>query len=363
MDPDFARYHRQMLLPDIGAAGQERLAASTVLLLGCGALGSVAADILSRSGVGHLVIADRDVVEQTNLQRQLLFDEHDVAAGLPKAEAARRHIARNNSQVRVTAVVDDINHRNIARYAQGADLLVDGLDNLETRYLANDFAVSRRVPYVYGAAVATTGMAFVVLPHGSREAPWQPADGKDASTPCLRCIFEESPPGAQPTCDTVGVLAPVITAVASFQATEAIKILTGNFDRVSRKMLHIDVWASEWLQLDIGGARDNADCPCCRQQQFEYLDGRAGSSATSLCGRDAVQLRHRQRVDGPDLDAVAARLRRHGAVEVNDYVLCARIMDGEANFEITLFRDGRAIIKGTQEPDVARGVYAKYVGN
>ena len=363
MSTDFARYHRQMLLPDIGPAGQERLAASTVLLLGCGALGSVAADILSRSGVGHLVIADRDVVEKTNLQRQLLFDEHDVAAGLPKAEAAKRHIADNNSQVRVTAVVDDINHGNIDRYAREADLLVDGLDNLEARYLANDFAVSRRVPYVYGAAIASTGMAFAVLPHGDDPAPWQSADGEDASTPCLRCVFEEPPPGTQPTCDTVGVLAPVIAAVAAFQATETIKILTGNYDKVSRKMLHIDVWANEWLQLDIADARDNADCPCCRHHQFEYLDGRAGSSATSLCGRDAVQLRHRQRVESLNLDAVAARLHRHGAVHVNDYVLCARIMDGDSNFEITLFQDGRAIIKGTQEPDVARGVYAKYVGN
>jgi molybdopterin/thiamine biosynthesis adenylyltransferase len=200
------RYHRQVLLRDIGEAGQQSLLDSTVLLLGCGALGSVVADLLSRAGVGHLVIVDRDVVEASNLQRQLLFDERDVAEGMPKAEAAKRRIAEVNSDVRVTAVVDNIDHTNIARYANGADLMVDGLDNLETRYLANDLAVSRGVPYVYGGAVGSVGMAFPVLPRRAGEAPWKSVGGQDYSTPCFRCLFPEAPPpGTTATCDTTGV--------------------------------------------------------------------------------------------------------------------------------------------------------------
>ena len=362
MQADLDRYHRQMLLKDFGKAGQEQLAGSTALLLGCGALGSVAADLLSRAGVGHLVIVDRDIVEKTNLQRQLLFDESDVAAGMPKAEAAKQHIAKTNSQVRVTAIVDDINDTNMARYADGVDVIVDGLDNLETRYLANDCAVSSGLPYLYGAAVGTTGMAFTVLPHSGRETAWEAADARVGPTPCLRCLFEEPPPGTLPTCDTVGVLGPLIAIIASFQASEALKILTGNFEKLNRKLLHVDPWSNEVMQLDVSNVYEQADCPCCKHRRFEYLEGRAGSSATSLCGRDAVQLRHRVSTRPVDLDGVAARLANHGEVRVNDYLLSATIMDGEAGFEITLFQDGRAIIKGTQDPGVARAIYSRYVG-
>jgi adenylyltransferase/sulfurtransferase len=343
------RYHRQSLITDIGEAGQQRLHDSTVLLLGCGALGSVAADLLSRAGVGHLVIVDRDVVEETNLQRQLLFDERDVADGLPKAEAARRRIAETNSEVRVTAIVDDIDHSNIARFADGADLLLDGLDNLETRYLANDLAVSDGLPYLYGAAVGTAGTAFPVLPqHG---------------TPCFRCLFAEVPAsGTIPTCDTIGVLGPLIATIASFQVTEALKILTGNLDKVCRKMLHVDVWSNEFHQLDVSTTDAGGDCPCCKGRRFEYLDGTAGSSAAVLCGRDAVQLRPGRQAAAVDLDSLATRLRRHGTVQVNEFLLRADISDGDRPCEITLFPNGRAIVKGTSEPDVARGIYAKYVG-
>ncbi len=358
------RYHRQSLLSGIGEAGQQKLCDSTVLLLGCGALGSVAADLLSRAGVGRLVVVDRDIVEETNLQRQLLFDERDVAEGLPKAEAAKRRIAATNSQVRVESIVDDINHTNIARYADGADLLLDGLDNLEARYLANDLAVSRGLPFIYGAAIATTGMAFAVLPRADRDVPWRPANGADLSTPCFRCLFEEAPPpGTTPTCDTVGVLGSLITTIASFQVTEALKILTGNFAAVCRRMLHVDVWNNEFYQLDVAGADAGGECPCCSQRRFDYLEGRAGSSAAVLCGRGAVQLRFRQSVEVPDLDALAARLDRHGEVDVNEFLLRARVRDGRKPYEIMLFPDGRAIIKGTQEPDVARGIYSKFVGS
>ncbi len=349
MNTGLDRYHRQMLLRGIGESGQRRLLDSTVLLLGCGALGSVAADLLARAGVGHLVIVDRDVVEASNLQRQLLFDEQDVREGLPKAEAARRRLGAINSGVRVTAIVDDINHTNIARFAQGADLLLDGLDNLETRYLANDLAVSRGIPYLYGAAVGTTGMALPVLP--------------GHATPCFRCVFEEAPPpGTTPTCDTIGVLGPLIATIASFQATEALKILTGAFDVVCRKMLHVDAWNNELHQLDVSTAYEKGNCPCCKGRQFDYLEGRAGSTAAVLCGRDAVQLRPKKPTETVDLGALGERLGARGQVEVNAFLLRAQITEGNKPYELTLFANGRAIIKGTHEPDVARGLYSKYVG-
>ena len=362
MSRDLDRYHRQMLLPGFGPEGQRRLLDSTALILGCGALGSVAADMLARAGVGHLVIVDRDIVELTNLQRQVLFDERDVDEGLPKAAAAKRKIAAINSQVRVTAIVEDINHTNIEHLAVAADILVDGLDNFETRYLANDLAVKSGVPYVYGAAVGTTGMSFAILPHTGGRTAWE--SPTNFATPCFRCLFEEAPPpGTSPTCDTVGVVGPAIGIVANFQVAEALKILTGQYARVSRRLLSLDLWSNELLQLKVDGAYEKGDCPCCRQRRFDYLDGAAGSSAAVLCGRNAVQLRHKERPDRVDLRSLARRLRAHGAVQVNEFLLRAHITDGDKPYEITLFPDGRAIIKGTNEATVARGIYAKYVGS
>lgn len=363
MKHDLARYHRQMLLPGFGEDGQRRLQDSTVVVLGCGALGSVAVDMLARAGVGHLVIVDRDFIELTNLQRQVLFDERDVADAIPKAEAAKRKIGRINSQVKVTAVVDDINHTNIERYADGADVIVDGLDNLETRYLANDLAVKSGRPLVYGAAVGMTGMAFPILPHTAGEAAWE-SPGDSLATPCFRCLFEEAPPpGTSPTCDTIGVISSAVAIVANFQVAETLKILTGNFDHVSRTLLMLDLWANDIQQLNVANAYESSDCPCCKNREFEYLDGKAGSSAASLCGRNAVQLRHRQQADGIDIAALAKRLRAHGEVSANEFMLRTHITDGNKKYEITLFPDGRAIIKGTDEPGVARSIYAKYVGS
>lgn len=365
MNPDFSRYHRQMLLPGFGEEGQRRLAASTAFVLGCGALGTVVADMLARAGVGRLVIADRDFVETTNLQRQVLFDEDDVAAALPKAEAARRKLARINSSVEVTAIVDDVNAGNIERYAAGADIVVDGLDNFETRYLANDYAVKHGVPYVYGGAVGTTGAAFTILPHTPHgDAPWErlPEGGK--ATPCLRCLFEEAPPpGTMPTCDTVGVLGPAVAIVANYEAAEALKILTGNLDRVSSTMLSFDLASNSLMQLKVSRAYEAGDCLCCKHRQFEYLDGEKGSGTTTMCGRDAVQLTHRQNASRIDLEEVANRLRAHGAVTANRFMLRAALAENGRDYELTLFTDGRAIIKGTREASVARSVYAKYVGN
>lgn len=361
MNGTLDRYHRQMLLAGFGDAGQCRLRDSKVLMLGCGALGSVVADLLARAGVGHLVIVDRDVLELTNLQRQVLFDEQDVAEGLPKAAAAKRQIARRNSQVEVTAIVDDINHSNIERYAADANVLVDGLDNLETRYLANDLAVKAGVPYVYGAAVGTTGMAFTVLPRGSGST-WETLPGGSLATPCFRCLFEEAPPpGTSATCDTVGVLGPAVGIVASFQGAETLKILTGNFDRVSRTILHIDLWANEFFTLPV--EETGSQCPCCHERRFDYLDGKSGSTAATLCGRDAVQLRQNRQDVGIDLEALATRLHEHGSIKVNEFMLRLQITDAGNEYELMLFPDGRAIVKGTPEPAVARTIYARYIGS
>jgi molybdopterin/thiamine biosynthesis adenylyltransferase len=363
--PDLDRYHRQMLLSDFGPEAQQALLQSTAVLLGCGALGAAAAETLARAGVGNLVIIDRDFVELSNLQRQVLFDEQDAAQSLPKAEAARRRLARINSQVAVTAVVDDINHTNIEQLTAGADVLIDGLDNFETRYLANDCAVRHGIPYLYGGAVGTSGMAFTILPH-TRDgtAKWETSSGGNQATPCFRCLFSEAPPpGENPTCDTVGVLGPAVTIVAGFQAVEALKILTGNLDRLSRDLLTVDLWDNQVMHLKVSQAREDGDCPCCKHRDFEFLEGRAGSSASALCGRDAVQLRHRQHRGQINLDEIAARLRPHGPVVANEFMIRADIRDGGSAFELTLFADGRAIVKGTAEPRVARSVYAKYVGS
>lgn len=362
-DPQ-SRYHRQSLLTGFGEEGQRRLGRSTAFMLGCGALGSMAAELLARAGVGHLVIVDRDFVELTNLQRQVLFDEQDVHDAIPKAQAARRRLAQINSSVRVTAIVDDLNHGNIARYASGADIFVDGLDNFETRYLANDYAVKHCIPYIYGGAVGTTGAAFAILPHtADGDAPWEQDAGGNRATPCLRCLFEEAPPpGTTPTCDTVGVLASAVTTIASFQVTETLKVLSGNFQRICPTLLNMDLWSNTIMQLKVASAYERGDCPCCKHGRFDYLDGRLGSGATTLCGRDAVQLTHKQIPAGLDLDRVSARLREHGDVIANQYMLRANITDGGNAYTLSLFPDGRAIVHGTEESNVARSIYAKYVG-
>jgi molybdopterin/thiamine biosynthesis adenylyltransferase len=364
MGRDLTRYHRQMLLPGIGEEGQLLLLESTAFVLGCGALGSLVADLLARAGVGRLIIVDRDYIELTNLQRQVLYDERDVTDSIPKAEAARRRIGQINSGIDVTAIVDDVNHGNIERYAAGADVIVDGLDNFESRYLANDFAVKHGIPYIYGGAVGTVGAALAILPHTpAGDAPWETIPQGSRATPCLRCLFEEPPaPGTTPTCDTAGVLASAVTTIASFEVTETLKVLTRNFASVCPTMLNVDLWDNTIAQLEVGAAYEHADCPCCKHRRFEYLDGKLGSGAAALCGRDAVQLTHKQGGSKIDLDAVAARLRRYGEVEASAFMLRADIVDNGKLYRLSLFPDGRAIVHGTAESAVARGLYAKYVG-
>ena len=362
MTPPLDRYHRQMLLSGIGRSGQEKLAESTAMLLGCGALGCVAADMLARAGVGHLIIVDRDVIETSNLQRQVLFDESDVSSGIPKSEAAKRRLSAINSEIRVTSIVDDLNFRNIETYLGGADILVDGLDNFETRYLANDVAVKHRLPYVYGGAVGTSGMMMPILPHGDAPCAWATEDN-DYSTPCFRCLFDEAPaPGTAATCETAGVLNSAIGTVASLQVTEALKILTGNFQAVSRTLLTVDAWGNDFTQMNVDGTYETQDCACCKQRRFDYLSGTSGSSAVSLCGQNAVQLRQRSTDTALSFVTLAARLREHGSVEFNEFVMRARIDDEASKFELTLFKDGRAIVKGTDDLSIARSVYAKYIG-
>lgn len=345
-DPQLARYSRQMLFEPVGAEGQRRLMASRVTLIGCGALGTVLANTLVRAGVGFLRIVDRDFIELNNLQRQVLFDEDDIALGLPKAEAAHRKLSRINSDVNVEAVVTDVNHRNIDQLAADADLLLDGTDNFETRFLINDLAVKTGRPWVYGACIGATGLAMPILPN---------------DTPCLRCVFEQAPPPEMnPTCDTAGVLGPVVHLVASHQALEAMKILMGRFESVNRRLLNLDAWNGRIMQLNVQAAYDQGDCPCCKGRRFDYLEGKFGSSATTLCGRNAVQ------VTPPagariDFAAIADKVRTvaHAEPKFNTFMLKAAI----APFEITVFPDGRAIIKGTSKPEEARTIYAKYIGS
>jgi adenylyltransferase/sulfurtransferase len=369
-DPE--RYHRQILLPGIGEAGQARLMDAHALVVGCGALGSVIVDTLARAGVGTLSIVDRDTIELTNLQRQVLFDESDVERTIPKAEAARLRVERINSQVRVNAHVDNFSHRNAERYLDAADLILDGLDNFETRFVLNDLAVKHGRPFVYGGAVATGGMSMAVLPHPEKRDP-QASPGAvtwsaEQATPCLRCVFPEPPPpGTTPTCDTAGVLGPAALTVAAHQAAQAIKILTGNLEALDRSLLSIDLWENVTRRFDIGAAR--RDCACCVQGTFEYLAGGGESATTSLCGRNAIQISPSR--DGRpacmDLALLAERLAAHGTFNHNGYLLHGRFARersaGDQPIELTLFPDGRAIIKGTNEPDAARSIYARYVGS
>jgi adenylyltransferase/sulfurtransferase len=345
LDPRLARYSRQVLFDRIGAEGQRRLLESRVVLVGCGALGTVLAGTMVRAGVGFLRICDRDFIERDNLQRQVLFDEADIAAGLPKAEAAARKLARINSEVRVEPVVTDVNPGNIERLAEGCALILDGSDNFETRFLINDLAVRSGTPWIYGAVIGATGLCMPVLP---------------GETPCLRCVFEEAPPPEMnPTCDTAGVIAPAVNVVASLQAVEAMKILMHRRDEVTRGLMHVDVWAGRFMNMNVQAALERGKCPCCRQRRFDYLDGRAAGLTTTLCGRNAVQVVPATPTK-VDLAAVAGRLRGAGAEGVthNEFMLRATL--GE--YELALFPDGRAIVKGTDRPERARSLIARYVG-
>jgi adenylyltransferase/sulfurtransferase len=328
----------------VAEAGQHKLLHSHVTLCGCGALGTVLANHLVRAGVGHVRIIDRDFIEPSNLQRQVLFDEHDIAENLPKAEAAARKLAAINSSIHVQPVVADIDRTNILEFCHDADLILDGTDNFEIRYLINDVAVKLGKPWVYGGSIGSHGQTMTILP---------------GQTPCLRCVFEAAPgPGEAGTCETAGVLGPVVSIIASFQAAEAFKILTGQLDKVSRDLVYVDVWENTLRRIKIAPLLGKVDCPCCQKRRFEWLEGEQGSHTTSLCGRNAVQVAHRTstRLNFEDL---ARHLEVMGEVSYNRFLL-KFTADG---CEFTVFPDGRAIIKGTDDVDRARTLYAKYIGH
>jgi adenylyltransferase/sulfurtransferase len=341
---DLERYSRQMRFPGVGEEGQRRLLAGRVTLCGCGALGTVLASTLVRAGVGFLRLIDRDFIETNNLQRQVLFDEQDIADNLPKAEAAARKLRAVNSGVRVEPVVTDVDRTNVLDLVADADLILDGTDNFEVRYLINDAAVKLGKPWVYGGCIGSHGQTMTVLP---------------GETPCLRCVFEAAPaPGEMGTCETAGVLGPAVAIVASFQAAEAIKILTGHPEQVNRDLLYVDVWDNVQRRIKIAPLLGKVDCPCCRQRRFEWLEGRHGTQTTSLCGRNAVQVSHRGAAK-LNFEDLAGQLARQGEVSYNRFLL--RFRTGA--YEFTVFPDGRAIIKGTGDVERARTLYAKYIGH
>jgi molybdopterin/thiamine biosynthesis adenylyltransferase len=341
------RYARQTLFAGIGREGQERLRAARVAIIGCGALGTVLANNLARAGVGHLTIADRDFIEANNLQRQVLFDEDDIARSLPKAIAAAAKLRRINSEITIEPLVEDINTDNIEAIVASADLVMDGSDNFETRYLLNDACLKAGKPWIYSGVIASYGVTMNILP---------------GDTACLRCVFPEMPlPGTTPTCDTAGVLNGIVGVIASIASTEALKILLGRTEKINRAMLWMDLWENTHDQMEIPRM---PDCPACGQSNYEFLDTASGGQSASLCGRNAVQVRPQSRAgNGHDAPAMnfpllAGRLREVGEVNFNDFLLRFRV-DG---YEFTVFPDARAIIKGTGDQAIARSLYARYIG-
>ena len=338
------RYIRQEILGVVGAAGQGKLASAHIALIGAGALGSAIADLLVRAGIGRLTLIDRDYVELHNLQRQALYTEADVENHMPKAIAAAERLTAINSTADVRPVVADVNSLSIEQVADGADILVDGTDNFDTRYLINDLAVKTGRPWVYGGVIATYGMTMTILP---------------GETACLRCMFPDAPDaGSAPTCDTAGVFGPAVHVISSLEASEAIKLALGKRDQVNRSLVSFDAWSLDMIKVPTGGPQP--DCPTCSRREFQFLDRKALNLETTLCGHDAVQVIIQPPVT-LDLAALGKRLETAGDVMVSRFLM--RFTDAATRHELTVFPDGRAIIKGTTEPREARAIYDRYVGS
>ncbi|NDD62773.1 MAG: thiazole biosynthesis adenylyltransferase ThiF [Acidobacteria bacterium] len=341
MNPD--RYSRQLLFSGIGPAGQEMLGRSGVIIIGCGALGAMQAEMMARAGVGRLRLVDRDFVELSNLHRQVMYAEPDAASRLPKAVAAARRIGLINSEVNVEPLVKDVNHTNIEDLIADVDLILDGTDNFETRYLINDAALKARKPWIYGAAVGAHGLQMTIRP---------------GFTPCLRCLFPEMPaPGTSPTCDTAGVILPIIATVVGWQIAEALKILTGQPDRLHGALLQFDLWENRQTRLRLSQFDAPHPCPACVDGRYDFLEVQSGQMVTALCGRQTIQ------ITPPvnnliDLSKLALQLRNVGEVSYNAYLL--KFRTGE--FELTVFPDARCLVRGTDDPMVARSLYARYLG-
>jgi adenylyltransferase/sulfurtransferase len=337
------RYRRQIRFAPLGEAGQQQLRAARVLVVGCGALGCFSADLLVRAGVGFVRIVDRDFVERDNLHRQTLFTEADATAELPKAVAGAARLAAVNSEIVIEPVVADLNAGNIQRLASDVAVIVDGTDNFETRYLINDFAVANNLPWVFAGCVGAEGQTMAIVP------------GK---SPCLGCFLPEPPPAASmPTCETAGVLAPIVSVVAAYQAMEALKLCSGNVGSVNPQLTVFDLWNNQLRSINMQASR-HEDCPTCGQREFPWLTGSRGAAVTKLCGRNSVQISPAAN-DPVDLGVLADKLRTVGTVTANPYLL--RLAVGE--YLITVFADGRTIVGGTEDEATARTVLAKYVGS
>jgi len=335
------RYSRQILFPGIGAGGQRRLAAARLAIVGCGATGSALAALLARAGIGGLRIIDRDYVEASNLQRQSLFEEQDAAESLPKAIAATRRIAAFNSEIAVEPRVEDATPSNIEGLLDGMDVVLDGTDNFETRYLLNDYCVKTGVPWIYAAAVGSYAATLNVLP---------------GRTACLACIFPDSPRGLVETCETSGILNTAVNLVASIAATEAVKLVVGGSkaEELRKTLWSYDLWSNQ--QAEIGADHPRPGCRVCGEREFVHLAGE-GRPHITLCGRNSVQIHERSRPI--DFGELQSRLEAHGVVRHNEFVLKFWLPP----YEMTLFPDGRAIVKGTTDTGIARSLYARYVGS
>ncbi len=338
------RYSRQMLFAPIGEGGQKRLGEARVGLVGLGALGSCLAETLVRCGIGHLVAVDRDIIEPSNLHRQGLYSEEDARERRPKAEAAGRALGRMNGDVRITCHVTELTAENALELFGDCDLLLDGTDSFETRYLLNDLAIHLDIPWIYGACVAATGMTATIIPQ---------------VTPCLTCLFPDPPaPGQGETCDTAGIIAPAAQIAAALQVTEALKLLTGNRDALRQGLLSFELWPFRLVELGTRNSVPRPDCRSCGQRDLQFLDGMRETHLTVLCGRDSVQIRPPKTV-ALDLEALGERLEPLGEVSCRGLTL-EFTAEG---LSMTLFRDGRALIRGTTRPEEAKQFYARFVGH
>jgi molybdopterin/thiamine biosynthesis adenylyltransferase len=337
------RYARQIRFAPLGVDGQAALGRGRVLVCGCGALGSVIANTLARAGVGFLRIVDRDFLELNNLQRQVIYDEQDVRDNLPKAIAAQRRLQQVNSDIQIEAIVTDVNHTNIHELLNKIDVIADGTDNFETRFLLNDASHEMRIPWVYGGCVGAEGQSLTIIP---------------GQTPCFRCIVTEPPPpGTTPTCDSAGILGSIVNVIASIEAAEVLKLLCGAKEAINPGLTIVDLWTNQFRSVNLDNLRDGTECPTCQKGETPWLDGSRASQTAVLCGRDSVQL---SGMGSPvALDELQSRLSSFGTVTRNAFLIRACIED----LTITIFHDGRAVIGGTSDPARARTAYARYVGH
>ncbi len=338
------RYASQKIFHGIGTEGQKKLSDSRVLILGCGGLGSASASLLARAGVGYLKIVDRDFLDLSNLQRQILYAEHDVKEGLPKVIAAEQRLKQINSTIEIEPIIADVNRFNIEKLIRDVDLVVDATDNFETRFLLNEACVKHKRTWIYGAAIESYGLTMNIIP------------GKTA---CLSCIMDTIPqPDSVMTCESVGVLGSIVCIIASIQCAEAIKILTGNKKEINNSLISIDVWHNSFQTIDVTKSKIQKNCPVCNNKKFDFLNGKRGSAYTVICGRNAVQILPFKKPK-LDLTKLAMNLSSLGIVKANEYLIRFEI----EKYELSIFPDGRVFVKGTTDTGIARSLYAKYVGN